>query len=417
MNKFITMCNLNFKLLLRNKGYVILLLLLPVISALMLKVEGLYESDAKASEQPVVELNREDEKHNDVRNAKLVIKIYDCSQTELSEYIVKELANTGSYQIYRYKSEALTINEAKEKALASSNGNILDAVIYIPADFESALLGGKESNITLFEATHDGRIELIRHNMDTFLQSICRYGAAAGYDKEAVLNLLRTSVNHEVKKETVNIEVGASINLTAKQQLKSSCIGLSLSFLTISFLFSGVFIAATVIEERQNRVFNRILLSMTSLVSYGLVKVLMIIVTVFLQTVISGIAIKLLVKTDFGIPYFNYLYLIFCMGLIFSLLSVVVGILINNVLTSNYISFIVCIITPLLSGLYFPLEGASIWWERLSMLMPQRWVVKASEMIMAEKNGVFGMYSLVVLSYLIIIMCIGFIGIKIRRKE
>ncbi len=417
MNGFKTMSKMNFKLLLRNKGYVILLLLLPVISALMLKVEGLYDTGVKASEQSIMELNREDEKHNDVKNNKLVIKVYDCSKSELSDYIIKQLAKTESYQIFRFKSKPINIAEARKKALASSNGNVMDAVIYIPADFETVILNSEESNIIIFEATHDGRIELIRHNMNTFLQSIYRYSAATKYKKEAMLHLLKASESSESKKETVSIEVGDALNLTAKQQLQSACVGLSLTFLTISFLFSGVFIAATVIQERQNRVFNRILLSKTSMLNYGLVKVLMIVMTVFLQTVVSGIAIKLLIKTDFGIPYTSYLFLIFCLGLIFNLFSVVMGILINNVLTSNYVSFMVCIITPLLSGLYFSLDGVSEWWDRLSMLMPQRWVVKTSEMIMAEKSGAFNTFSLVVLSYLIIIMCVGYIGIKIKRKE
>jgi len=50
-------------------------------------------------------------------------------------------------------------------------------------------------------------------------------------------------------------------------------------------------------------------------------------------------------------------------------------------------------------------------------MMPQRWVLKAAEMLMAGKSGVYSMYILVVVSYLIVISSVGYMGIKLRKKE
>jgi ABC-2 type transport system permease protein len=63
------------------------------------------------------------------------------------------------------------------------------------------------------------------------------------------------------------------------------------------------------------------------------------------------------------------------------------------------------------------LDGASGWWAKISLLMPQRWVIKAAELLMAGKSGVYSMYVLVVISYIIVIMSVGLMGIAIRRKE
>jgi len=238
-----------------------------------------------------------------------------------------------------------------------------------------------------------------------------------GYNKVALKTLLDISVENEMSKNTIGIEVGNTLQLTTQQEDQKTSIGYSLAFLTIGFLFSGVFIAATVVEERQNRVYNRIVLSKSSMINYGLVKLCLIFITVMIQTGILAIGIKLFVEIDFGISFSSYIFFVFGLGLIFNTFSVVVGIITNNVLTSNYIAFLVWCISDLLAGLYFPLDAAAGWWGKISMMMPQRWVIKAAEMLMAGKSGVHSMYILVVVSYLIIISSVGFMSIKIRKKE
>jgi len=363
------------------------------------------------------ELSKQNESIFNVTNTKLNVKVYDCNDSELSNYIIEELAKAGSYRIYRYKGEAMNIEEARQEALNTTNHNVLGAVIYIPNDFETQILSGNKSNMIVFEATTDARITLLKSNLDSFVQSVSRYAEITGYNKASLKTLLNTSVENEMSKEIVGIEVGNTLQLTTQQQDQKSSIGYSLAFLTIGFLFSGVFIAATVVEERQNRVYNRIVLSKSSIINYGLVKLGLIFITVMIQTSILAIGIKLIVKTDYGIPFSSYIFLVLGLGLIFNTFSVVIGIITNNVLTSNYIAFLVWCLSDLLAGLYFPLDAAAGWWGKISMMMPQRWVLRASEMLMAGKSGVYSMYILVVVSYLIVISSVGFMAIKMRKKE
>lgn len=417
MDGFFTIVKMNLKLLLRNKGYLAFLIILPIISVLMLNIKNNSSSDGEKNTYVINELNKENSLIFNTENTKLTVKVYDCSNSKLSNYIIQELAKTGSYYIYRYKGKAIKLKEAREKALYSANHSVIGAVIYFPDTFDTAILNGKGSNMRVFEATKDGRIKLLMNNLNAYLQSINQFAAETGYDKTALNALLKASVKNEVNKKIVNIEVGDALNLTTKQKAESTSIGYSLSFLTIAFLFCGVFIAATVVEERHNMVYNRFLLSQDSLIGYGLVKCIMILMTAFIEMVVIAAGIKLFVKTDFGIPFWSYLFFVFCLGLIFNLLSVVIGVLTNNVMTSNYIAFMVWNLTCLLAGLYFPLDGASKWWARASLLMPQRWVRNAAEMLMSGKSGVYSMFLLVVLAYLLIIMSTGLIGIKMSHKE
>jgi ABC-2 type transport system permease protein len=407
---------MNMRLLLRNKGYLVLLVILPIVAVLMLNTSGsgvLMEKDAYA----VQELDKDTAQILTIANSKMNVKVYDSSNTEFSDYLIDELAKTGSFEIYRYRSGTMDIDTAREKALASANRNVIGAVIYIPASFEEDILSGSDSRAVVFEATGDGRIQLLEENFDTFLKNLYNYAAVTGYQKEELLSLLHTFAGQELKKNTVSVEVGDALNLSNQQQDRSSSIGYSLAFLSIAFLFSGVFIAATIVDERNNRVYNRFMLSPISMMWYGLVKLALIVMTNLLQTGIIAVAVKLIVKTDFGISYPDYLFLVFCLGLIFNLFSVVIGVITNNVLDSSYIVFLVWCLSCLLAGLYFPLDAASSWWTKVSLLMPQRWVVKTGEMLMAGRSDAFRIFIPVVIGYLFIIMSVGFMGITIRKKD
>lgn len=417
MNGFITMLKMNLKLLLRNKGYLAFIIILPLISVVMLNIRNINTTEGKEETYYKIQEIKDDIAIMDMIETKICIKVYDCSKSEISDYLIKELANTGTYRIYRYREEKFGLKEARKKALKSANSSIVDAVIYIPSSFETQLLKGKQSNITLFKVTKDERIKILENTLNANIDSVADYARAAGYQKTELNQLLKAATDHEMSKKVVNIEVGNEIHLTSTQQNNRSSIGYSLAFLTIGFLFSGIFIAATIVDERQNRVYNRVLLSTSSLGTYGLVKLVIVLLTVLIQTGILAVAIKLFVKTEFGIPFSSYLFFVFCIGLIFNLLSVVIGILTNNVLTSNYIAFTIWSMSCLIAGLYFPMDAASKFWANASKLMPQNWVLKATDMLMAGKSGAYTMYILVVFGYMILIMSTGYIGIKLRRKE
>ncbi len=414
---FITLIKVNLKLLLRNKGYVAFLVILPIISVIMLNLNNTETMFAQQNTNEIYELHSEKEQILNVANDRLSIMVIDCSHSKASEYMLKVLSGTSSYRIYRFRGEGITLDKARKIALDSANHGSVAAVLFLPEDYERTILSEKDSDLVLMRATKDERIDLLVNHMNTLQGSIDRYAKLSGYEKVKLEKLLDASSENWFKKNSVNIEVGDELNLTSKQKGNSSSISYSLSFLTIGFLFSGVFIAATVIEERKNRVYNRFLLSTSSVVNYGVSKLVMVLLSAIMQTGIIAIAIKLIVKADYGISFPSYLFLVFCLGLIFNLFSVVIGLLTNNVMTSNYIAFLTWTLSCLLAGLYFPLDGASKWWSRVSMLMPQRWVVKSSEMLMADKSGVYTMFLLVVGSYLIVILCAGLLGITLRRKE
>lgn len=63
------------------------------------------------------------------------------------------------------------------------------------------------------------------------------------------------------------------------------------------------------------------------------------------------------------------------------------GVVLGDIMSSNYAVFAIWSISALLSGLYFPLDDTTKALKTLSYLMPQRWFMDASELLLAETKA------------------------------
>ena len=136
-----------------------------------------------------------------------------------------------------------------------------------------------------------------------------------------------------------------------------------------------------------------------------------------MQTLVLEIYLSAVKDLDFGISKLSFFWVIFLLGLIFSTLSLLLGILIGDVMSSNYAAFAIWSISALLAGLYFPLEDTTKALKTLSYLMPQKWFMNAAEMLLVQDKGAYSMLLYVTAAYLIVIISLGSVGIKIKRTE
>jgi ABC-type multidrug transport system, permease component len=418
MNGFFTMVKTNLKLLLRNKGYLCLLIFLPILSAGLLSVQSDSEVGMKDNSSYFVQ-NIEDRAKGitSIENTKLMVKIYDNSNTEMSDYIAQELAGSGVFRIFRYNKEVVDLESVRAESINNAGKSTVSAVVYIPENFEAAVLAGETGDISILEIRNDGRISLLNSNINTYLSFIMNAAETTGYDSTALDTLFDELNASKLEKRIESIEVGNNLSLSNQQNKQSTRIGYSVAALTIGFLFCGIFIADIIVKEKNNKVYERIFLSKASILNYVLAKMSMILLTVIIQTAVLAAVMPLLVNTDFGIPYSSYLFFVFGLGLCVSSLSVVIGTLANNTMNATYAVFAIWIVSNIMAGLYFPIASAAQWWVKASMLIPQRWVIVASEMLMAGKNGVYTMFALIICGYLLILMSCTSVGVKVGKKN
>ena len=86
-------------------------------------------------------------------------------------------------------------------------------------------------------------------------------------------------------------------------------------------------------------------------------------------------------------------------------------------MSSNYAVFAIWSISAMLAGLYFPLDDTTKALKTLSYLMPQRWFMDASELLLVGDKGAYSMVLCITVAYLITIISIGSVGLKIKRHE
>ena len=170
-----------------------------------------------------------------------------------------------------------------------------------------------------------------------------------------------------------------TVTLSKENQRIRYEIGYALAFLSVSFIFSGVFIAGVVIQEKENRSLNRMQLSLMTSGGYISVKLTMILITTVIQVVVFAFGLAIVMGTDLGIPYLSFLSMLFILGVLFNFLSVVLGMLFHNLLSVTYVSFVIWSVTTLLGGLYFPVVSGTNF-DKISKVTPQRWFMKSVEL-------------------------------------
>jgi ABC-2 type transporter len=416
----ISLVKMSFKLLLRNKGFLFFLLVTPVLSAFILSVKTDHTIYSDTSDkETILELTDYTEKAVYVGDTSAcIIKVYDASNSELSEYILNQVAATGMFSICRADVSNLTEEAVNENAKKDAFDDRAGMLLYLKKDFdESVLKGDWEQGIKLYVVSEDERQELFLTEITDLFARIKQVQISACDDITTLLETLTNIQDSLPEKKVVNLAGKKDIVLTEKQMNQKTQIGYAFAFITLGFLFCGVCAAHSVIEEQNNKVFTRIMLTKTSSRDYFVSKFVLAFVISVMQTLVLAVCLFFIPGLDVGIGMISFLVVIFLVGLIFSTLSLLTGIVLGDIMSSNYAVFAIWSISALLSGLYFPLDDTTKALKTLSYLMPQRWFMDASELLLAGDKSAYSMLLCVTAAYLIIIISVGSVGLKIKRYE
>ncbi|AGK98092.1 ABC transporter permease [Clostridium pasteurianum] len=397
MSGFFVMLKSNLKLLFRNKASIFLFLLIPLVSALILKI-------------PVNSDNSE------TAVFKTSVTVFDNSKSELSKEIINLLNSNSSYKITVYEGSTKDLNSAKEKAVNIANRTPTNGFIYIPSGFSDAVIKGNNENLlNVFTTGTDERVKLLENNINMILSRFNMYSTMAKGDKTVFQQLMKEAAQNKTEEKLNSVTQGEkALNTVEKSQIYN--FGYLVAIMSITLMFSGNFIASIFIEEKNNRVLKRIMLTKSSIFNYGMVKVYVAIAALIVQIAMIAISIKLFVRVDVGMNLFEISILILGLGLIFNTLSIALGAIFESLSNSNYLTFFITTITALMSGLYFPLDITPKWMQNVSLLMSQRWVVKTAEQILLGSNQWGIVFGMVVIAYMALFLSIGFLGLKVNNN-
>lgn len=419
MSHFLELLKINGKLLLRNKGFLFFLLITPIVSVIIMNLHvnlSFYEEEQK--EREIQELSGEDKVVYLNNWSDYAVKVYDGAGTELSEYVLEKMADSGMFSIYRMDAGDMTEEEVQKQAEQDAMNDRIGTILYVKPDFdENVMEGNWEEAFLFYQVSEDERWELWEDSFSGELSAIYQAAQGTGGSKAQVLTVLQGIQENLPEKEIISLEGKDGVTLSAEQNSKRGLAGYAYAIITLGFLFCGVCIAYTVIEERENKVYTRIMLSKVGRYEYLMSKLVMSVLISVLQTMVMALCMFVAGDTDFGISKSDFLLFIFLLGLMFSLLSMCAGILIGDVMGANYAVFAVWSISALLAGLYFPIDTASGAIKAISYLMPQRWFLKGTEMLMVGDKSAYSMVACVTCAYLIVILSVGVVGLKLKESD
>lgn len=421
MSHFLELIKINIKLLLRNKGFLFFLFITPIVSVAIMTIRTDSSSFYKELEQErsIQELSGPEEKVvylND--GSSYSVKVYDGAGSELSEYILQEMADTSMFSIYRQDAEKMTEKEVLEHAKKDAFNDRMGTILYLKPEFDQEVMRGNwEEAVLFYQVSEDERWELWEDAFANELIAIYQVAQGVGMEETQVLSVLLSIEDNMPAKESVSLDGKNEISLNTEQNAKKNLAGYAYAIITLGFLFCGVCIAYTVIEERENKVYTRIMLSKVGRYEYLLSKLVMSVLISVLQTGVMAVCMFVVKEIDFGIAKLSFLLFIFLLGLIFNVLSMGVGIMIGDVMGANYAVFTIWSVSALLAGLYFPIEDSFNVIKCISYLMPQRWFLKGTEMLMVGDRTAYPMIFCITFAYLIVILCVGAVGLKMKESE
>lgn len=422
MNRFLTLLKMNIKLLLRNKGFLFFLIITPVVSVIVLGLKtesaaGYKEENIRTKIHELKDSNEKAIYAGGSMASVYIIKVYDASKTELSEYMLNELVSSGMFCVCRMDASGMTEKEVLAQAEADAYNDRAGVLLYLKKDFNKAITEGDIKNaFVTYEVSKDGRTEFFKDAFSSSLNQVYSL-FKTGMGEEETLRILETIKNELPVKETKVINAGEKAVLNKEQGAAKERIGYAFAIITLGFLFCGVCVAYTIIEEQENRVYTRMMLSGLGSLEYIAAKFVMAITISALQTGVLGICLFVTGNPGFGINIFSFLLVIFLLGLVFSVISLCTGIIAGNVMSANYTVFAIWSVSAMLAGLYFPLDSTSEVLKAASFLMPQKWFMEAAEILLAGGNGAYSMLLCVTAAYLIIVISFSSIGLKIRHQD
>ena len=406
------------KLLFRNKGFWFTLLLAPALSILIysLNMDSLSMYLAHDNNE-IIEIEDDTVKAAYVRvEDTFCVKVYDASGTELSEYMLNKLTKSGMFSICRQHMDGMTLDQADKRVDEDVKNDKAGAFIYLSPDFDKLITEGKVSEaFKIYETSEDERFTILDREIRVTVSDILEESAGGAAADAVAASLTEKDALHP-EKEVVSLAGKNEVSLTPEQTKEKTRMGYAFAILTMGFIFSGIFVAHSVIEEQKDKVFLRIDLTGTKSIVYFTAKFITSVITAVMLTTVLLIY-SFIAGTEFSMGRMNFILLVFLMGFIFSSLSLLFGVLIGNAMSANYAAFAIWSMSSLLSGLYFPLGDMKKGVKMLSYMMPQRWFMDSTDMIFTGNNKGYFMVLCVTVAYLLIIISLGGVGLKFKKNE
>lgn len=376
------MAKTSSKLIFRNKAFLVLGILLPMISTLLINVW--YTKPPEVDESRIYEMSSIDEQMAyTIDFNRLPVKVYDTVNDTSSNRILQALHNSGMFQIFHADATSCTREEIDQDMKDTAKNDRVGAVI---------VLGRKAEETELYRVSEDVRFDLLSDSLGQLLQN--------------------PSASVPVPEVSFLAFSGDEVDYYATRNF-AYC----LAFSTMAFVFSGIMILGTILSEKKDKVFSRIMMTRANRTSYLLSKFLLVVGLTLVQSLVMALTFLFLVRVDLGISGYFFFLCCFCQGIVFSLLSLCVGLIANSISSGTIMAFTIWSISDLISGTYFDIAHASDLFKKCALMMPQRWALFSTTRLLHGDSSGYLLLLGTTAAYLVIIFVVSVVAVRLGEQE
>ena len=210
MRGFLVMLKTNIKLLLRSKGYLCCIFLIPIIAVIVMNEDSSIAKEGGEQTNAIMEWKSITDTA-DIENIKLTVKVYDYSESDVSSYLLQELAQTSTYKLYLVNNSKVPEKESYEDILKDAKktmeSSTIRAILYIPEDFQDAINKGEEAPVKIIKGYDDSRIGLLQSNIEWYCSKIQNANEAAIKNGDNIETVLNKMTEEDLDKADKDLEM------------------------------------------------------------------------------------------------------------------------------------------------------------------------------------------------------------------
>lgn len=327
-------------------------------------------------------------------NEKSTIGIVDNDRSYISKQVISDLSNNSDLKV-----ELLTQNQAM-RYLAQ---NKIISFINIPKIYCDDTLKNYANKIELYSLQDNKEVETLKVELEMLASKV--YSVVVNTMNEDEFIQAYESINNNnitINRKDIDIKM-----------LDKIVLGFIVMFLIIIYTNS----LSTIIKDRNDKVYKKVLLTSTSSNEYILGQLLWNSILLLVQSIILIVFIRIF-NIKIGIEINKFLYLLIITGILAIAIGVFIISLCNNENQISIISTLIIFPSSMLSGSFWPIDIMNDTLQKVSFIFPQRYILRLVDLLQNNSKILeIVLTTTLIILMSILIMYLGLIRLDSSRED
>lgn len=344
MKNVLVLCKNILKITFKKKGNWVTFLLLPLL--------GVFAALA----------------FNNQGTSQTKVGVYSQNKTYLANDMVNYISNNGNFKIYK------TENSNYKEMIKNKQ---VDCILVIPKDFDKQIMEGKLTPIKVLSEQGEEVTAWIENYLTFYIDNLVKISQVSKGDSNKFKSIYDGYKNEELKLNDLSVKDKTKSKGATKQ---------SIGFLLVFMLMASKVTTDFILNDKYSRTFFRIFCASVTKTQYIAANVISNMVVFLLQVfIILFVSINIL-KLNFYIDLINLIIVFGTFGLAAISFGVLIAAFSKTTAQASQLQNILIVPTSMLSGCFWSIDLMPNIFQKISLVFPQTWLLKAVDELQYGKT-------------------------------